>query len=90
MSKEVKIVWTTHAIERVGERFGFDSSIKIPNEMIVRLTESSVDGKSVSIGFGDVVYICIRSGSVVKIVTVQKKKKPLKALKQRRLRCFSE
>lgn len=67
------IIWTKHAIERVGERFGFDSSIQIPNEMIGILGETATEGKAFNLGCGDVVYVCVRHGNVVKIVTVKRK-----------------
>ena len=69
----LEIIWTTHAIERAGERFGFLPEIKIPNGMIQLIGARTDEGKKFRLGYGDVVYICVRVGDKVKIVTVQRK-----------------
>lgn len=70
----IRVIWTQHAIQRAGERFGFLENIKIPNGMIQLIASRSDDGKKFRLGLGDVVYICVKSGDSVYIVTVQRKK----------------
>jgi hypothetical protein len=69
----MRIVWTAHAIERVGQRFGFSKEIQIPNAMMFRMGRNGVDGQKFRLGCGDVVYIFVKDGDVLTIVTVHRR-----------------
>jgi ubiquinone biosynthesis protein COQ9 len=69
----LSIQWTQHAIERAGERFGFDKRIIIPNNVMVKVGLETPDGDNFTIRRGKVTYVCQRVADAVKVVTVYEK-----------------
>lgn len=78
----MRITWTSHAIERVEQRFGMDKSI--PTEMMVAMGKKADDGQKFRLGCGDVVYIFVKDADVLTILTVHKREEcRLKPTKQK-------
>ena len=72
------VVFTDHAIERVGERFGFTDEIKIPTGILQVLGSSAAQGKKFRFRHGRVIYICQRQKDKVVVLTVMSKTKKKK------------
>jgi hypothetical protein len=66
----LSIQWTKHAIERAGERFGFDKRIIIPNRVMVKVGLETPEGEKFTVRRGKVTYVCQRVEDSVKVVTV--------------------
>jgi hypothetical protein len=71
----LSIQWTKHAIERVGERFGFDKRIIIPNRVMVKVGMQTPEGENFKVRRGKVTYVCQRVEESVKVVTVYERGK---------------
>jgi hypothetical protein len=70
----LEVKWSNHAIERVGQRFGFDSNIRIPNKKLGLVGASKSEGEEFEVHSGMVVYGCIRTEGIVLVRTVLKYK----------------
>ena len=64
------VEWTSHAVERVRQRFGFDDSIKIPNKQIIERGLSITPGCRYRVRYGGVCYVCHRLSTRVLVITV--------------------
>ena len=64
--------WTKHAIERVGERFGFKNKYKIPVDEILAIAEKKEVGDDFYFRNGCVVFVCRATETGAKVVTVMR------------------
>lgn len=67
---ELPIHWTGHAIQRAGERFGYDKRIIIPNRIIRKAALEVEEGTEYRVRRGKVTYVCKREANGVVIITV--------------------
>jgi hypothetical protein len=79
----IRIYWSMHAIERVGERFGFTDQL-IPNEKILDKAKRFFANGEFEIKDDGIVYVCHKYGKKVLIKTVYKKGSKRDAAKTRR------
>lgn len=70
-TRDVRIIWSDHAIDRALERFGPSSDISIPNLKIAKASRYYEEGEEFRVHRGGVIYVCSKNddGNVV-IVTV--------------------
>ena len=71
-TEAISVVWTKHAIQRAGSRFGFDEKIRIPNRLFIKQALRVQDGQQFKIRSRGIVYVCVLEKTVVKIITVHR------------------
>jgi hypothetical protein len=69
-TEPLEVVWTNHAIDRAGQRFGFDPKIRIPNRKLGLVGATKAEGEEFDVHSGKVIYGCIRTNDIVLIRTV--------------------
>jgi hypothetical protein len=83
-AEPLAVIWSDHAIQRVGERFGFNNKIRIPNEKIgLKGLEYGIK-EEFEVHSGLVIYGCVRVDNGVLIRTVFRcGKKPMPSESER-------
>lgn len=71
------LFFSKHALQRVGERFGFKSKYKIPQNELLQIGFAKQEGQVFYVRLGSVVFVCKRVLQQVIVITVMRYKKTL-------------
>jgi hypothetical protein len=71
----MQLFFSKHALQRVGERFGFKSKYKIPQNELLQLGLAKQEGEVFYVRLGSVVFVCKRVLQQVIVITVIRYKK---------------
>jgi len=71
------LFFSKHALQRVGERFGFKSKYKIPQNEMLQLGANKQEGEVFYVRLGSVLFVCKRVSQQVIVITVMRYKRTL-------------